>query len=43
MWLYGMASICGSVNLFTVALLSHAMKIAFLQVVEKPHCRQVYV
>jgi len=42
LWMYGYALICSSFNLFAVALLSHAMKIAFLNSVETPHLRQVY-
>jgi phospholipid N-methyltransferase len=42
LWMYGYALICSSPDLCVVALLSHAMKIAFLQAVEKPHFRQVY-
>eukprot|EP00516_Mucochytrium_quahogii_P008031 CAMPEP_0203746928 /NCGR_PEP_ID=MMETSP0098-20131031/2212_1 /ASSEMBLY_ACC=CAM_ASM_000208 /TAXON_ID=96639 /ORGANISM=" , Strain NY0313808BC1" /LENGTH=908 /DNA_ID=CAMNT_0050635181 /DNA_START=157 /DNA_END=2883 /DNA_ORIENTATION=- len=42
LWMYGFAFIAASFELFAVALLSHAMKIAFLQAVEKPHFRSVY-
>jgi len=42
LWMYGLAIVSSSPDLGAVALLSHAMKIAFLQAVETPHLRQVY-
>jgi len=42
LWLYGVALFCSSWDLFLVAGMSHAIKIAFLQAVEKPHVRSVY-
>jgi len=42
LWMYGVAIIGGSMELAVVSIISHSMKIAFLQAVEKPHFRQVY-
>ena len=41
LWMYGYALLCSSRDLCGVALLSHAMKIAFLLAVEEPYMRQV--
>ena len=42
LWVFGIALICSSQELFSIAFISYVIRIAFLNIVEKPHVRAVY-
>ena len=42
LWVFGIALVCSSQELFSIAFVSYVIRIAFLNIVEKPHVRAVY-